>query len=184
MKTSAVTALSRLGSLASGSWDQALQEILCVAGEALGVKRFNYWRFRDQPRSIVCELGYLDDGGFERGFVLRELDAPTDFNEIRKSDIVAIEDVEHDPRTATLLPYLHSRQVASLLDVPVRVGGSLAGIACAEHVGSPRSWTTQEREVMLALSQIIASQLESRARQLAERREQRITHLADVTQPG
>jgi signal transduction histidine kinase len=180
VKTSAVTALLRLSSLAGGSWEEALQEILVVAADILGVRRFSYWRLREQPRSIVCELGFVGDGSFERGSVLREFDAVPYFNEIRKSQVVVVEDALQDPRTKCLSSYLEERRVASLLDAPVRVDGALVGIACAEHVGGLRKWTAQEQEQMVALSQIIASRLESKERLLAQRREQRTEHLADV----
>jgi signal transduction histidine kinase len=171
----------RLSSLAGHDWDQALQEILYVASDIFNVGRFNYWRFRDQPRSIVCELGYFAEGGFERGFVLRELDALPYFNEIRKSQIIAVEDALHDPRTECLGSYLKARGITSLLDAPVRIHGDLGGVLCAEQVGPPRSWTNEEQGLMVALSQTISTQLEAHARGLAERREQRTARLADVT---
>jgi signal transduction histidine kinase len=180
LETSAVNALLRLSSLAGGSWEQALQEILCVAADVLGVRRFSYWRYRDQPRSIVCELGYVGDGSYERGFVLRELDALPYFNELRKSQVVAVEETAQDPRTKSLARYLEARGVKALLDAPVRVDGTLAGVACAEHLDTTRKWTTHEQEMMLALSHVIASKLESTERQLAQRREQRTNRLADV----
>ncbi|HKQ70566.1 MAG TPA: GAF domain-containing sensor histidine kinase [Polyangiaceae bacterium] len=181
LRTSTVAALLRLGSLA-GHAEQGLQEILRVGSDILGAERINYWRLRPEPASIVCELGFLSRGQrFERGFVLREADAHAYFTEIRKLQILAVEDAPGDPRTKDLVRYLESRQIASLLDAPVTLGSSLVGILCAEHVGAPRVWTAQEQEFIVALTQIISARLESRARSHAEDREKQAALLADVT---
>ena len=76
LATSTIAALMRLASLASHDWEETLQDMLLVTSGVLSVARVSYWRFREDPASIVCELGYDTRGPrFERGFVLRDTDA-------------------------------------------------------------------------------------------------------------
>src|SRR3954451_4957935 len=127
-------ALIHLDALAGEEWETALQEILRVDSNVLGVECVSYWRFR-LPSTIVCELGYHQSiQGFDRGFELRASDAPTYFEEIRRTPILPIEDAPTDQRSRDLRPYLASRQIGALLDTAVRVGGEVVAILCPEHV--------------------------------------------------
>jgi GAF domain-containing protein len=131
-------ALIHLDALTGEDWETALQEILRVDSNVLGVECVSYWRFR-VPAAIVCELGYRQSiKGFDRGLELRGADAPAYFEEIRRTPILAIEDAAADQRSRELQPYLASRQIGALLDTAVRVGGEVVAILCHEHVGGPR----------------------------------------------
>ena len=60
-------ALIHLDALSGDEWETALQEILRVDSNVLGVENVSYWRFR-LPTTIVCELGYHQSiKGLDRG---------------------------------------------------------------------------------------------------------------------
>jgi signal transduction histidine kinase len=182
LETPTVAALLRLGSLADNHWDAALQEILLFASDVLKIARVSCWRFRDEPRSIVCELGYQRQGQrFERGFVLRQEECPSYFEGIRLCQIMAVDDARTDERTGCLRTYLENRGIGAMLDAPIRAGEGPLGILCAEHVGGPRTWSPQEKEFSLVVAQILATKLEACARNRAENREQQAILLSDVT---
>jgi signal transduction histidine kinase len=173
-------ALIHLDALTGEEWETALQEILRVDSNVLGVECVSYWRFR-VPAAIVCELGYRQSiKGFDRGFELRGGDAPAYFEEIRRTPILAIEDAAGDPRSRELQPYLTSRQIGALLDTAVRVGGEVVAVLCHEHVGGPRRWSEQEQHVAFAIGQIIGSRLATRAHSRSQERERKAALLADV----
>ena len=172
-------ALVHLDALSGEDWETALQEILRVDSNVLGVECVSYWRFR--PTSIVCELGYHQSiQGFDRGFELRSVDAPVYFEELRQTPILAIEDAVRDPRSRDLRAYLNSRHIGALLDTAVRVGGEVVGVLCHEHVGGPRPWSEQEQQIAFAVGQIIGGRIATRTHTRTEERERKAALLADV----
>jgi signal transduction histidine kinase len=180
-QTPTTAALLRLGSLALDDWETALQEILKTDSNVLAVERVNYWRFRTNPPAIVCELGYDSSRQrFERGLVLHEPEATRYFEEIRRVQVLTIEDARDDLRSRDLWDYLKLHAIGALLDVGVYVGGSLMGILCHEHVGCRRRWIAQEHDFALSVAQIVAARLEARARSRAEENERRTALLGDV----
>jgi signal transduction histidine kinase len=172
----------RLGSLGGHGWEETLRDILLVTSGVLRVERVNYWRFRQEPPSIVCELGYdARAQTFDRGFVLRESDAPPYFQAVKATLVMSATDARHDPRTSCLSEYLISRGISSLLDTALRARDKPIGILCAEHVGEPRSWTAQEQEFAFAVAQIISTKIEADARDEAEHRVTEANVLEDAT---
>jgi signal transduction histidine kinase len=173
-------ALIHLDALSGEDWETALQEILRVDSNVLGVECVSYWRFRS-PTAIVCELGYRQSiKGFDRGSELRDTDAPAYFDEIRRTPLLAIEDAPKDPRSRELQAYLASRQIGALLDTAVRVGGEIVGILCHEHVGGSRQWSEQEQHIAFAIGQMIAARIATRAHSRTQERERKAALLADV----
>jgi signal transduction histidine kinase len=173
-------ALIHLDALSGEASETALQEILRVDSNVLGVECVSYWRFRF-PSSIVCELGYRQSiKGFDRGLELRGTAAPAYFEEIRRTPILAIEDAPRDERSRDLRTYLASRHIGALLDTGVRVGGEIVGILCHEHVGGPRHWSEQEQHIAFAIGQIIAARVAARAHSRTQERERKAALLADV----
>ncbi len=182
LATPTIAALLRLGSIAQHGWDETLQEILLVTSDVLKVERTSYWRFRDEPPSIVCELGYQAGGQrYERGSVLREADAGPYFEAVKQSQVMPVQDARLDPRTSCLREYLDAHGVGSLLDTALRSGRNPIGILCVEHVGKPRSWTAQEQEFAFSVSQVLAARVEADARSEAEARVRQARFLADVS---
>jgi signal transduction histidine kinase len=182
LSTPTIAALLRLGSLAGHDWEETLQEILLVTSDVLNVARVSYWRFREEPPSIVCDLGYQSHGQrFERGLVLREKDAAPYLRAVKSTQVMAVEDARSDPRTNCLNDYLQTTGVGSLLDTAIRAGKDLIGILCIEHMGGTRSWSSREQEFAFAVTQILSARLESNARDEAEARVQQIRYLSDVS---
>jgi signal transduction histidine kinase len=173
-------ALIHLNALPGEGWEEALQEILRVDSNLLGVECVSYWRFRP-PTSIVCELGYRQSiRALDRGLELHSADNPAYFEEIRRTPILAIDDAPHDERTRDLRAYLASRQIGALLDTAVKINGEPVGILCHEHIGGPRRWTEQEQQTAFAIGQIIATRVAARAQGGGDERKRKAALLADV----
>jgi signal transduction histidine kinase len=179
--TPSTAVLLRLGSMALEDWDTVLQEILRADSGVMGVERVNYWRLRADPPSLVCELGYhAGRNEFERGLTIRRTEAPRYFEETQRVQVLAIDDARADERSRELTDYLGAHGIGALLDVGVRVNGSLVGMLCHENLGGTRSWAPQEQDFALAVAQVLAARLEARARSRAEESERRTALLADV----
>jgi len=176
-----VATLLRLAVMQKDDWDCALQQLLEVACDLLDLDRVSYWSLADDRSCLVCELGYVRSKGlFERGGVLRERDCPEYFTEIQRVQVLAIEDAATDPRVRCLGPYLASRQVGALLDVPVFAQGRMVGVLCHERVDQKGQWTQHEPELALTLSHALSSLLAARARNDAERGERQAAFLAQT----
>jgi signal transduction histidine kinase len=176
-----IGALLRMSALLGPDWHADLEEILHTDSDILGVERVNYWRLRDNPPAMVCELGYAATGQrLDRGYVLRQAEAPRYFGEIRQANVLAIEDAQHDLRSRDLGEYLETHDVRALLDVPIRIGDGSVGILCHEQVGRPRQWSAREKQFALSVGHILSARLEARARSRAEESERRAALLVDV----
>lgn len=179
MLRSSVGAVLELAALDKHDWELALQRILRIDSHVLGVDRASYWDLASDPRTITCELGYVDSAdALERGAVLGDGDARAYLDELSRAKVIDVEDVDADPRTVELRPYCESRHIRAMLDIPVWVGPRLAGVVCHEHVGSPRHWTAAEVDFALSVAQVIATALEARARTRAEQQERQAMFLA------
>ena len=182
MVGSSVGAVLELAALDKRDWVLALQHILRIDCHALGVDRASFWFLEDPPRSIRCELGYVDSAdGLEHGAVLTDADAHGYLDALVHAKLIAVEDVEHDPRTVDFLEYCRPRRIRALLDVPVWVDSRLAGVVCHEHIDSARRWTASEVDFALSVAQVIATALEARARTQAEAYERQATFLAHTS---
>jgi signal transduction histidine kinase len=178
---SSTEALLELDSIPHDDWERLLEESLRVSSAMLAVESVSYWRFRSAPPSIVCELGYRASvDRLERGFVIPEDDCRHYFREIRRSQVLAIDDALHDERASDIQGYLAERGVGALLDTAVQVGGHPVGILCHEHSGGSRAWTAQEQQFAFAVGHILGGHLESLRRSEAEQNERRTALLADV----
>jgi hypothetical protein len=178
---SSTQALIDLEAIPHDDWDKLLEECLRVTSSVLGIAFASYWRFRDQPPSIICELGYQGlTHRFERGFTLDEHECPNYLDQVRRTHVLAIEDAVQDQRTRDLRSYLVPRRIGALLDTAVCVGGAPVGILCHEHLGGARAWSPEEQQFAFAAGQTLGARLESRARSRAEQQERRSALLVDA----
>jgi signal transduction histidine kinase len=176
--------LLELSALDKRDTDDALRRILRFDAESLAVERVNWWSLQTDPRSIRCEQGYeLSTSTHSGGETLYERDYPRYFRALLEEQVIAAQDAASDPRTAEFAEtYLRRHRIGAMLDVPVWVGGRLAGVLCHEFVGSAHQWTPAEKELGTSMGQLVATTLEVRERQRVEEAlrivsEQR-THLA------
>lgn len=189
---SVVATLLRLALIQKDDWDSALQQLLEVACDLLDVDRANYWSLAEDPARLICELGFVRSKGiFERGAILHEPDCPEYFAEIKRVQVMVIDDTRTDPRTRGIQPYLTSHRVWALLDVPVFAQGRMVGVLCYERVDQKGYWTPHDAELALTLSHALSSMLAARACNDAERGErqaaflaQTATALAAIPDPG
>src|SRR5579864_4607271 len=96
---SVVSALLELSYADRGDWASTLQHVLRIDARVVDVERVSYWRMREEPRSIVCEMAYQrTTGAFERGVVLAREAHPVYFAAVGDGP-VEIRDARADPRS-------------------------------------------------------------------------------------
>lgn len=162
--------LLELAALDKSDTQSTLRRIVRSAAEATGIARVNWWSLALNPPAIRCEVAFeLETGEFDSGVVLRESDYPRYFRALREEQVIVADDAHNDPRTSEFREgYLVPLRIGAMLDVPVWLGGQLAGVLCHEWVGGPHTWTSAEREFATSMGQVIATTLEIRERTRAE----------------
>ena len=115
-----------------------------ICGETLGVLRAGYgvvdeagahveitrdWCCGDDTRSVAGHYRFADFGSF--------------IDDLRAGRVVAITDIEQDPRTAGHKDALADIRIRALLNVPLMSNGRLVGVFLA-HQHQPREWTSDE----------------------------------------
>ncbi|HVE43303.1 MAG TPA: ATP-binding protein [Planctomycetota bacterium] len=163
-------ALLELARIQEDEFESMLRRILETDSETLEVERVSYWSFTPDRRAIVCDLMYRRrDRAFEKGFRLEAKDYPRYFLALEESRVVAAERSYSDPRTSEFTAgYLEPNGITSMMDVPVRIHGVLAGVLCHEHVGATREWPPQDQDFASSIADRISVSLEAEERRKAE----------------
>ncbi len=152
--------------LSQGS-SESLQDIFHKACEltakTLGVARSGLWMFVAKGEALRCTSLYeAANGQWSEGAILRTADFPGYIAALRARKIVPVETALGDPITNELAAsYLKPLGISSLLDAPVLVGGEVVGVLCSEHIGLAREWTTEERDFVASVADLLALKMQS-----------------------
>jgi signal transduction histidine kinase/methyl-accepting chemotaxis protein len=149
----------------------------------LSIERVSVWLLSEAADELVCrDLYRHSEKVHEDGPRLRTADYPDYFQAIGNSRIVAANNAREDPRTHEFAKsYLVPLGITSVLDIPIRLHGTLLGAICCEHVGTPRPWSLEEQDFAASLTDLIALQVEANERRKAERALARVNkHLAET----
>ncbi|MGQ9673447.1 MAG: PAS domain S-box protein, partial [Candidatus Aminicenantales bacterium] len=165
------SALLDLAKLSFSSLDRAFGLITEIDARTLDVDRVSIWLFEPGHKSIVCQDLFLKkESRHEQGLTLQAKDYPRYFQALEESRVVAADDVLSDIRTSEFSEtYLKPLGISSMMDVPVRRHGRLIGIVCHEHTGPTRTWTVDEQNFAISISDIVAVTLEEWERRRTEK---------------
>ncbi|MBA4136003.1 MAG: hypothetical protein C0518_01650 [Opitutus sp.] len=141
-----------------------------VVARALRVERASIWLFEPTRTAIVCaDLYRSTPGEHSSGSRLGAAEYPAHFIAASRFEPIMADDVHTHPETAGFsADYLAPLGISSLLDVPIRVGGQLAGALRCEHVGPCRRWTTEESKFAIAAASYLMLALEQAERRRVE----------------
>lgn len=151
--------------------EAALLRIAEADARMLGVERVSIWLFSPDRSEIVCETLYSLSGGVQEASTrLSALHYPHYFEALKKSRLISATDAREDPRTREFRDgYLDTLGIVSMMDVPIRLRGQLAGVVCHEHVGQIRRWTAEESDFAASIADLVSLALEAAERQRIER---------------
>lgn len=139
--------------------ERILERATRLTADQLGVERVSIWFF-DADRQIL-RLALLYERSLER-HTRPELSiplaaAPAYFAAIEERRAVAINDVSEHPVTAALFPlYLAPAGIVSMLDAPIFRHGTVVGVVCHEHVGTPREWPSRDVDFAASVADMVA----------------------------
>lgn len=126
--------------------------------ETLNIARVGIWTLVNEKSALRCVQLYESvDKAWSEGTLLQIADFPEYFAQLCHRKIVPAESALTDPKTSELVePYLQPLGITSLLDAPILVAGEVIGVLCCEHIGSPREWSTEERDFVASIADLVA----------------------------
>ncbi len=148
-----------------------------LAAGALAVERVGVWLFIDDRTALRCaNLFERSTGEHSAGALLRVADFPTYFASLTVRKALPAEVAGTEPWTAELGDkYIRPLDIGAMLDAGIFVDGELLGVVCHEHVGRPREWTTEARDFVGSVADLLALRIQS-----AEVRELRAAFLTQA----
>lgn len=168
--------LAKHPALRQGNWQAAVQEMTEVTAATLLTERVSVWLY-DETRSQLNCLDLLEYNpttghcvGHSAGLPLSVRHYPAYFDAIEQDEKpLVICDAQADPRTIEFTEtYLTPLNIHAMLDVPIRVGGKVAGVLCIEQLARIRYWTPEDESFARSIGDLVALAIEARDRKRAE----------------
>jgi two-component system cell cycle sensor histidine kinase/response regulator CckA len=176
-------ALARLQVAGGDFLKDTFESISETASAALNVERVGIWLFVQGRRAIRCyDVYQRSRHEHAEGAILYAADFPEYFRSLEEQRSIAAVEAASDPRTGRLKDaYLAPLGITSMLDAPVYRNGQIVGVVCHEHVGTPRTWSSEDRDFAVSTADAVALKIESAALQDSERERQSLeASIADI----
>ena len=164
-----VARLARTVALTLDDLDGAFVQIVQEVAGSLEVARVGIW-LHEPARDALVAACVFDGGRIERGAVI-PLHEYRDYQRALKSGrLIAADDAHRHPATSAFsASYLTPLGIGAMLDAMIFVDDEVVGVLCAEHVGGPRHWTSEEQSFSASVADMVAVGFESHRRRAAER---------------
>ncbi len=147
-----------------------LMQITETVAGTLGVAGASIWLFDHDRTTLDCVDFYARQRhAHEKKGARLVKDYQPYFESLKENRIIVVNDASRDPRTDALIGrYLSSFNIVSLLDVPIRSRGILAGVLSIEQTGAVKNWSLEEQNFAASIVDTIALTLEAAERKKAE----------------
>ena len=163
--------LTQNEAIISGDLYQAFQAITEMASQVLAVERASIWLFQEDRSAIrLQDLYEAPTRQHSTGTVLQASHFPAYFQALEQEEhTLAAHDAHVDPRTCEFsASYLTPFGISAMLDAPIRHKGKVVGVLCHEHLGTHRTWSTDEMTVAVSFATVVTLALESMERRESE----------------
>ncbi len=167
-----------------------IRRITELSAKTLGVARTSIWRYNEDRSALRCmDLYEVVTGMHTADMELSSEDFPDYFRALATQESIVVVDTQRDARTGAFWEsHFQPFGITSLLDVPIHLGGTEAGVLCHEHIGPMRQWTADEESFAVAVANQTSLALESadrmRSEQAIERAVQRLNEAQRIGQIG
>ena len=136
-----------------------------TVGQALGLTRVAYGDVDAIGQRVVIRPDWLAEGQPSIAGTHEFVNYGSYIEELRRGEIVIINDITADPRTATQIESFRSIDVAALVNLPLMERGQLKAVFCL-NANRPHEWAAEE----LAFARRVMDRTEVEiARRVAER---------------
>lgn len=161
-----LTKLMTEETLKTGELLEVAKRICETSADTFGVELVSVWLFSEDKNTLVClnEFNRSNGTHSQKKAISREGNEDY-FEALSRMRVLAVADAVNDPRTSCLAEsYLRSMDIASIIDVAIRIDGNMKGVVCHEHTGGMRSWTLDEENFAGSIADLMALALEARDR--------------------
>lgn len=169
--------------LAMGNMDVIFPFITEAVSKGFGIERVSIWLFEDEPNGLHCIDLYEQPANRHSGDIfLTESDYPRYLRTLHEGIVIDASDAHTDSRTSEFEDiYLKPLNIASMLDVPIRLEGQIVGVVCHESVGERHTWMPDDvafaSEVADQVAQVMSN---AKRRQAEEQLDETRSFLQDV----
>jgi signal transduction histidine kinase/CheY-like chemotaxis protein len=153
-----------------GDINAAFGNLTRITAAALGVERASIWMFNAEHDTLSCADLFCAIGSeHSSGNSISVAEYPAYFSALQTEQYIAADDALTDCRLKFFADsYLRPLGIGSVLDVPIVHGGRVQGVLCLEHIGSPITWTAEQRLFSTAIANFASLALERQERAKAE----------------
>ncbi|WP_017715622.1 adenylate/guanylate cyclase domain-containing protein [Kamptonema formosum] len=165
-----LTQLAKSPALHQGDLKASLKEITEAGVQNIEVERASVWLYDSAKIKIQClDLFEKSRHLHSEGIELAVADFPSYFIALQQEEPIAADDAHSDQRTREFFKlYLTPLGINSMLDIPIIIKGSTAGVICLEHMGPARQWTLEDVNFARSLADLVSLAIEARDRKQAE----------------
>ncbi|MEH2392219.1 MAG: ATP-binding protein [Nostoc sp.] len=173
----ALAELANHRAISEGNLETAFKIITQKAANALEVEQVGVWLFNGdaygglrQPTKLQCISLYerrnqTHSAGLERNLA----DYPIYFKALASARTIAVTDTRTDLRVQELSDeLLKPKNIISLIDTSIWVGGEVVGTVLYEQIETPRTWDLSEQNFVSSIAEFVALTLEVCDRKRAE----------------
>jgi twitching motility protein PilJ len=157
-----LTNLARCDRLIEGNAKAAARAFTQGTAETLTVARVSIWLYNSKRDRVVCLNLY--ESNFQQhseGTELKAVDFPAYFEALELDRPIVADDAHTNPATWEFsASYLMPLGINSMLNVPIRSAGRIAGVICCEHIGETRQWQAGEISFVSSVANLMSLALE------------------------
>ena len=160
----AVAELMSQRALFLGDVEKTVRRVDETAASTLDIERVSVWVLDPGRTKITClDLFERSSAKHSSGVELFRKDFEPYFAALASERTIAAGDAHRDARTSCFSAvYLKPLGIGAMLDVPIWVQGTMAGVICHEHIGPARKWNSDEEGFAYLMSTIVALSMERR----------------------
>ena len=166
----ALLELANSQSIQSGNQEQAFSTITEISAKTCMIERVSIWCFNGDHTILKCDDLYeWSKQSHTSGAEVPASRYPRYFAALEAGLAIDAQNVQTDSRTNEFWEdYCSPQGISSLLDVPIRMRGTVIGVVCHEHTGSQRAWTGEEIRFAQSVANFVSLALEAKERVRAE----------------
>jgi signal transduction histidine kinase len=156
--------------LFEGNLETAFKVITEKIANALEVERVSMWLFNSERTKLQCISLYERSNQRHSAGLERKLaDYPIYFKTLASTPIITVTNTRNDLRVQELWDeLLEPKNIVSLIDTSIWVGGKIVGTVLYEQIDIPRRWELSEQNFVSSITEFVALTLEVCDRKRAE----------------
>lgn len=141
-----------------------MYEFASRATDFLAIERINIWLLNNEKKAIFSIAEYdKRDNAFSHHSWIHESDVPNYFKHLKEDKIILAPNIHtHEATFEFSTNYAKQHDVISLMDIPLRLNGSLMGVICFEKTGkAPRIFNEMEQTFAVSLAHLTVAYIEN-----------------------